>query len=44
MFELYFPVLIRISLQSPGLGEGGEAAVVSFLDVGGETAAGKLPA
>jgi len=29
-------------LQSPGFGEGGEAAVESFLDVVGETAAGQL--
>jgi hypothetical protein len=29
-------------LQSPGLGEGVEAAVESFLDLVGETAAGQL--
>jgi hypothetical protein len=32
------------NLQIPSLGEGLEAAVVSLLDVVGETAAGKLPA
>jgi hypothetical protein len=32
----------RPVLQSPGFGEGFEAAVVSFLDVVGETAGGQL--
>lgn len=28
--------------QSPGLGEGAEAAVIGFLDIIGKTAAGQL--
>jgi len=32
----------RLALQSPGLGEGPETAVVGFLDVVGEAAAGEL--
>lgn len=33
-----------LALESPGLGEGGETAVVGLLGVGREAAAGKLPA
>lgn len=42
MFELYFLVLIRISLHVPGFCEGLEASVESFFDVIGEAAGGQL--
>ena len=41
---LYLMTFSLIDLQTPGLGEGFEAAVVGLLDIVGETAAGQLPA
>ena len=42
VFCVMLPYLHPVGLQSPGLGEGAEAAVVSFFGTGGEAAAGKL--